>query len=33
MDLPDAFRTYKNRLRKMLILSLEFLLAADIIRV
>ncbi|MBX3291587.1 MAG: DUF1622 domain-containing protein [Acidobacteria bacterium] len=29
---PDAFRQYKHRLGKMLILSLEFLVAADIIR-
>lgn len=29
---PDAFRQYKVRLGKMLILSLEFLVAADIIR-
>jgi len=29
---PDAFRQYKERLGKMLILSLEFLVAADIIR-
>jgi uncharacterized membrane protein len=29
---PDAFREYKTRLGKMLILSLEFLVAADIIR-
>lgn len=30
--MPDAFRDYKVRLGKMLILSLEFLVAADIIR-
>lgn len=29
---PDAYRQYKIRLGKMLILSLEFLVAADIIR-
>jgi uncharacterized membrane protein len=29
---PDAFKQYKERLGKMLILSLEFLVAADIIR-
>ena len=29
---PDAFSQYKVRLGKMLILSLEFLVAADIIR-
>lgn len=29
---PDAFTQYKERLGKMLILSLEFLVAADIIR-
>jgi uncharacterized membrane protein len=30
--LPDAFRLYKERLTKALLLGLEFLVAADIVR-
>lgn len=31
-DVPDSYRQYKVRLGKMLILALEFMVAADIIR-